>query len=393
MVERRIVPEADIRVEVAHGISPKLDAPAPRLWSGACFMGAAWFKAANATDARTVLAMRPDGSTVAAIPFAGLGPSLMGIRAVPGSYWPFRSIAVAADAQPAELQALLSAPRARRALSPVWRVGPVLREDLAVAMLEQAAVRSGWTVLVRTLGKTFVLSLRDQIDSGGWPRKSTRRRLENYERQLAKKGELHVRFVTGSAWNEGVFEALAAIEANSWVGRRSDGRGAQFLAAGQCALWRRAVSDPQIAEALSATILTVGGEPAAFSFDLRAGERQYSIASSYDERFAAARPGKIVTYRQLQWAAGQGVQTVDLGVGDSGYKQEMGARPGSQMIDLLIVRSSPLGWLLSFKWGPKSELARTDLPTSMDARRHRNRIVAQVATAAAVAAAAFAVGR
>ncbi|SFR87961.1 Acetyltransferase (GNAT) domain-containing protein [Sphingomonas jatrophae] len=353
-------------------------------------MRAAWFEAADAANAQTVLAMRPDGSAVAAIPIAGIGPPLVGTRAVPGSYWPFRSIAVAADALPAELEALLSAPQVRRALSPVWRVGPVLREDRAVTMLEQAAVRAGWTVLVRTLGNTFVLSVGDQITGGGWPRKSTLRRLKNYERQLAQKGELDIRFVTGSAWDEEAFKALAAIEANSWVGRRSDGSGAQFLAPAQCALWRRAVRDPHIAEALSATILTVGGEPAAFSFDLRAGERQYSIASSYDERFAAGRPGKIVTYRQLEWAARQGVQTVDLGVGDSGYKREMGAVAGSQMIDLLFVRNRSIGRLLSFKWGPMSELACPDFRASADARRRRKRIVAQVAAAAAIAATAVA---
>src|SRR5690606_29703918 len=137
-------------------------------------------------------------------------------------------------------------------------------------------------------------------------------RLGNYERQLALQGDIDIRHVTGADWSDAVLESLGAIEAASWVGTATDGSGAKFLTDAQRARWRRVLADPVLAESLSATILSVGGAPAAFSFDLRSGTLQYGIASSYDCRFAAWRPGKIVTYRQLEWAHGRGVETVDL---------------------------------------------------------------------------------
>ena len=383
--------EAPIRVEIVEGFPSSLDTIASRSPSGRCFLRAAWYEAAAAGNPKTAIATRKDGSPVAAIPTAEFGPPLFGARAVPGSYWPFRSILIVADAQLAELATLLSSSQVCRALSPVWRVGPVLRDDPATGLLEHAAAAAGWTVLVRTLGQSFVMDLADLIASGDWPRKSTRRRLANYERKLAREGEIELRFATGGDWTDEDFEALATIEANSWVGKSSDGSGAKFLTAEQRALWRRAIRDPHIAEALSATILRVAGQPAAFSFDLRTGNRQYSIAGSYDERFAAARAGKIVTYHQLEWAASQGVENVDLGAGDSGYKREMGAVPGSEIVDLLIVRSRSMGQLLSLKWGGESALGRAVFRSSGHARKRRRRIARHLAAAGAVAGTVIAV--
>lgn len=382
--------DARIRVTVFREFPAALDALARRSCHERGFLRAAWYEAAASGDPLTVLATGKDGSPVAAIPTTAGGFPPIGPRSVPGSYWPFRSILIARDATPGQLQSLLSSPRAVRALGPVWRVGPVLRDDATTAMLEQAAAEAGWTVLVRTLGQNYLLKLAELVASGTWPRKSTLRRIANYERQLARTGTVDFRFVRGGDWNEAAFAALARIEANSWVGRKTDGSGAKFLGDARQALWRRATRDPHIADALSATIMTVDGEPAAFSFDLRAGPRQYSIASSYDERFVAARPGKIVTYRQLQWAASEGVALVDLGAGDSGYKREMGATPGSDIVDLLIVRSRSVGQLLSLKWGAESERGRQLFRASDYARTRRQRFVRQLAAAGALAGTALA---
>ena len=50
-------------------------------------------------------------------------------------------------------------------------------------------------------------------------------------------------------------------------------------------------------------------------------------------------------------ALAAGVEWVDLGSGDSGYKREMGAVPGPALIDLLIVRQREAALLLKQKWG------------------------------------------
>ena len=387
MFSGRILQADAVRVAVVDGFPDAIDALARRAAGGRCFLRAAWFRAAaGACGGRTILATRADGSLVAAIPTVELGPSIVGARTVPGSYWPFRSVLIAEDAHPCELAQLFDDSRARSLLTPMWRVGPVYRDDPALDPLERAAAEAGWTVLTRPLGTGWLLDLAAMIAGEGWPRKSTRQRLAKYERQLGQSGEVRFRTVTGAEWSDAVFADLAAIESNSWVGKTTDGSGAKFLNPGQRALWRSATRDPEIARALSATILHVGETPVAFSFDLRSGDLQYGIASSFDERFAAARPGKIVTWRQLGWAADEGVRTVDLGAGDSGYKREMGATAGPEIVDLLIVRSRSMARLISLKWGEESPLGRDVFRATARKRPDLGRFLEPVIAAGVLAA-------
>ncbi|MCX7863928.1 MAG: GNAT family N-acetyltransferase [Novosphingobium sp.] len=398
MLESRITAAAEamrgpagLKARIVKGFPSELDTLASRSLGGHSFLRSAWYAAAAGGDPQTVLALRPDGDPLAAIPTVLQGPPLLGIRSVPGSYWPFRSILISASADRSELAWLLSSSEVRNALAPAWRVGPVPQDDPVAAMLEHCAADAGWTVLLRSLGRSWLLNLAGPASSCAWPRKSTRRRLANYERRLAGEGALEYRHVTGTDWDEATLDALAEIEANSWIARKTDASGAKFLLPAQQELWRHVLGDRHLANHLSATVLRVGARPVAFSFDLRAGDCQYSIACSYDENFADFRPGKLVTYRQFEQAACQGVRIVDLGIGDNGYKREMGAIPGSAIVDLLIVRSRSIGQLLSLQWGAESRIGRDVFLSSAHARSHRQRIMKQIAAASALAGTMIAV--
>jgi CelD/BcsL family acetyltransferase involved in cellulose biosynthesis len=335
---------AGARVSLHRGYPATLDAFAASGASSHGFLRAAWFGVAQ-EGASTLVATRSDGSFLIAVPTASVGPTVVGARAVPGSYWPFRSPLVARDAAPDELATALSDRGLRMALSPLWRVGPVYADDPGVGALRRGARLAGWSVLSRPLGRTFTLDL----SRGGG--RGRGRRLDGYARRLGEHGPVRFEHVSGADWSPATLDALAAVERASWIGRRTDGSGAKFLTAAQRAYWRHVLSDRMLARALSATILHVGAEPAAFSFDLIDGETQYAIASAYDERFAACRPGHLVTRDQLARAAEAGVRRVDLGAGDSGYKRAMGAEPGSEIVDLLFVRRRSAAALLSLRWG------------------------------------------
>ncbi|HEY0623511.1 GNAT family N-acetyltransferase [Sphingomonas sp.] len=350
--ERAYAPTIVVRLH--NGVPALLDDLAARTDPHHHFLRAAWYRMAAGEGAVTLAAIRPDGTPIAALPTTPLGPALIGARSVPGSYWPYRSIPLNPEASGAELSAFFANPASIAALGPAWRIGPIYADDPATVRIKRAAAAGGWTVLTRKLGRTFLFDTRDD----SWPRRSTRRRLANYERQLAQLGEVTIREVSGAGWTRAVFDRLAAIEAASWVGTGTDGTGAKFLTDAKRAGWIEMMADPVLAQALSATILSVGGKPAAFSFDLRSGTMQYGIASSYDPRFAAFRPGKIVTAHQLEQARRAGVETIDLGAGDSGYKREMGAVAGPEILDLLIVRNRPAASLLRLRWGAESEIAR-----------------------------------
>lgn len=317
------------------------------------FLRASWYRAF--ASGQTLVATRDNGTVAAALPFSPIGSALMQISGVVGCYWPFRSALLHADATACELADILCDPVVFEKLAPAWRMGPAYLDARTTQLVMQASARAGWTVLVRELGKTWIFDLAEAADrnGGNWPRKSSRKRLAAYERTLMQQGELSYRFITGSDWSPGVLEALAQVERESWVGQRTDGKGAKFLRREQREQWQTALQDPEMAKALSAAILYLDDRPVAFSFDLRSGDIQYAIAGSYAEDMAEFRVGKIVTYRQLEAALQHGIRQVDLGAGDSGYKREMGAIEGSDVVDLLFVRYRKAAQLLAKAWGPE----------------------------------------
>lgn len=354
MLQQRIEGGSEIgrgvAVTIVDGLSPVLDTLAAAAPETRRFLRAAWYAGAGEARARTVVATRVDGAPLLAIPTTGIGPPLLGLRAVPGSYWPFRSVAALPDATAAELASVLAAPAVEAALGATWRLGPVYADDPALALLVRAAGCAGWTAIRRSLGPTFLLDLAARP-----PR--AERRVAGYARRLAETGMVELRTVTGADWTDAAFADLAAVERASWVGCATDGSGAKFMTAELRARWHRVTRDPVLAAALSATILSVAGEPIAFSFDLAAGATQYAIASSYDRRFAKARPGRIVTADQLARAAAAGVTTVDMGAGDSGYKREMGAAAGPELVDVLFVRNRAAAELIGWRWGSVPPIA------------------------------------
>lgn len=382
-----------IRVDLESGFPEGIDRLAEQVGREQAFLRAAWYRAGADNDGKTLIARRRDGAVVAAIPLTRIGPQVVGAKGVPGSYWPFRAPLIGDGVTSEDLVALLADPVATDALAPMWRIGPIPADTPSTRMLREAAARAGWTVLERNLGTTwrFDLAAAARDNGGSWPRKSSRKRLNGYLRRLADTGTVNWRAVSGADWTPEVLDQLGRVEADSWVARKTDGSGAKFLDPHQRARWQTVLADPVLAEALSATLLLHADRPVAFSFDLRAGTTQFAIAGSYAEDMAEYRVGKIVTYRQLEGALAAGVELVDLGSGDSGYKREMGAGPGPALIDLLIVRQREAALVLKQKWGQEPpELRRltlaspyrSDLP--LPSLRHLAAAAAMAGTAVAI---------
>ena len=338
-------------VSLEPGAAPALDLAAAADARAHAFLRAAWFgAAANGAPLRTLVARRAGGGEpVAAIPLAQRRMGPLAIAEVPGSYWPYRSFPIARDAGADELAALLAAPAARAALGRVWRLGPVYADDPGAARLAAAARSSGWTILTRRLGTCYVVDLARLAAGDSWPSAKTLRKNRWLERRLAEQGELAFTTISGDQWTPATFELLAAIEAESWVAKKAGGGDAKFLGPDCRRTWQRAVGDPVIAAMLGCSILHVGGVPAAFTFSLRCGPTLYFLANSYSERFAEGSPGRVLLYRDLQAAAASGVTRVGWGAGDPGYKSEMGAEPGPDILDHLIVRG-PLAALARPLW-------------------------------------------
>jgi CelD/BcsL family acetyltransferase involved in cellulose biosynthesis len=341
-----IAAEAAVEVTVEPGLSPALDEAAAAGDPALAFLRAAWFSADCGPRPETLVARRPDGRILAALPTFAAKP---GLRAVPGGYWPWRSVPLATDAGDLEIVAFLDHPLTRR-LGRAWRMGPQRADDPAGARLARLAEEAGWTPLRRVLGGAWLLDVAKLRASGGWPRGSTLRKNRCFEKHLAREGELGFRFVTGADWTAEVFDLFAGIERRAWVGTRTDGRDSKFLAPRHRRVWEAAAADPLLARMMWGSILTVGGEPAAFGFDLDCGATRYCVANSYDPRFARHSPGRILAYRSFEHLGERGVALLDWGPGDPGYKAMMGAEEGPEVVDWLFVRGRALAALLRSVW-------------------------------------------
>lgn len=351
MLHARIQQDAGpIGVAAEAGASSALDRVAAAAEAEHSFLRAAWFGAAGGASLATLVARRAGGEPIAAIPLVSRGKGFLRVQQVPGAYWPYRSFPVARDASDGEFAALLASPAAHAALGRAWRLGPVYSDDPTGARLADLGRAHGWTVLRRRLATCYVVDLKRLAADGPWPSAKTLRKNRWCERRLADMGELEFRTVSGAAWTPGVFDILAGIEAQSWVGARADARDTKFVRPESRRIWERAVEDPALAASLSCSLLHVGGVPAAFTFSLESGTKRCYIANSYSERFAASSPGRILLYRDFQQAAAAGIETIGWGAGDPGYKAEMGARPGPDIVDYLIVRGGVLAALARPFW-------------------------------------------
>ncbi len=326
-----------VMLDAVEGLSAQIDRVAETAAPTHRFLRYGWFAAALAAyggQARTIT-LTGEGEPVVALPYVATGPRWAKLASVPGCYWPFRSFPVREDAG-AECGELLLDRLARDVNA--LRIGPVYDGDPALEMLRAAAASRGWSAIDRTIAQSFLLDMGALRAEGTWPRNSTLRKNRFHEKHLREHGETDWRFVSGADWSEAQFDALAAIEQKSWITDRTDGSDAKFTRAGHGAFWRAAAADPVLAKMMWAAMLTVDGEPAAFSFDLNAGDLKYAIANSYDPQFGKHSPGKLLYYRNLVRALDDGITRVDWGAGDSGYKRTIGADGGPMIRDWLFVR-------------------------------------------------------
>ena len=334
---QRLPPVA--RGSIVEGLSIAIDAVSARAAASHAFLRHGWYAAALEAyggAARTLL-VEEDGQPTLALPFVAAGPAWLRLATIPGSYWPFRSFARAidagADTMKAALQTLATSVNA-------LRIGPVYDDDPAVTPLIAAARAAGWAAIDRFVADSWLLDMAALQGEGAWPRGSTLRKNRFHEKHLAAHGQLDWRFLGGADW-PAAFDALAAVEQASWIAARTDGSDAKFTASGHGAFWCAAAADPVLARLFRAALLTIDGCPAAFSFDIDAGDVKYAIANSYDPAFAKHSPGKLLYYRNLVEARTRGIGRVDWGAGDSGYKQVIGADKGPAIRDWLLLRPGP----------------------------------------------------
>ena len=318
------------------------------------FLRARWFKACGDPTLETVVVRDGSGTPLLALPLTRKSIGPVAVRQVAGAYWPFRGAPMDRAASVADLTSALGTREMRRALGPAWRLGPALADDPAVATLRHAAAQAGWHCLERPVGTLFCLDLVALRASGTWPSTKGRQKDRWRVRQLEKTGPVRIAPFTGADWTHATRDAIARIEAASWVGQLERGGDTKFHDTAMRRFWEEAARDPAIAAMIRGAILWVGDTPAAFTFGLDAGDTRYCIANNFDRQFNKFSPGRVLLYHDFEAAADRGLARIDWGLGDGGYKQAMGAHADAPVVDLLFVRNAVLAQACKLLWGSGS---------------------------------------
>ncbi|MFL0357123.1 GNAT family N-acetyltransferase [Erythrobacter sp. GH1-10] len=314
------------------------------------FFRSAWFRSGKEPACKVVTARNAHGVPLATFPLRRKPIGPLAINEVAGAYWPFRGVPVDASCGANELTDAMRQSAVARELGKVWRLGPVIEDDLSLKTLIAAAQSSGWSVLKRPVGSIFALDLETLTASGTWPSTKGQQKDRWRVRQLEKTGPVAITRFTGLDWTAETRDAIATVEANSWVGQLYEGGDTKFLNPELRAYWEGIAADPAIAAMIRGSLLTVGEAPAAFTFGLDCGDTRYLIANNFDQRFNKHSPGRVLLYDDFTHAASRGIARIDWGIGDGGYKRQMGAHQDSPVADLLFVRGKLLAALLKPLW-------------------------------------------
>lgn len=314
------------------------------------FLRAQWFSAGTEPAARTLLAKDEHGAALAAFPLRAKPIGPITVNQIAGAYWPFRGAPIDQNCSVTALASAMSSKAFVKQLGPVWRIGPVIDDDPSLIKLIDAAKQAGWHALSRPVGSLFVLDLVALTASGKWPSSKGQQKDRWRVRQLEKTGPVTISHFTGEDWNDATRNAIATVEANSWVGQLEQGGDTKFHDPGLRQFWEDIARDPAIAAMIRGSLLYVGDTPAAFTFGLDCGDTRYCIANNYDQQFHKFSPGRVLLYDDFTSAAKRGLGRIDWGLGDGGYKRQMGAEETSSVSDILFVRGGLQAAILRRVW-------------------------------------------
>ncbi|MEP3049944.1 MAG: GNAT family N-acetyltransferase [Erythrobacter sp.] len=338
------VSEQDARVHTASQVNALAAAGDLRF----AFLRAQWFAASGTKS--PVLAHDETGEPIAAFALNDFRKGPLTFKQVGGSYWPFRGVPIARGASEQALSQALASKELAAQLGWAWRVGPVSTDDEAAIRLQASAQKAGWHVLSRTLGTCFELDLGELTRSENWPSSKTQRKNRWRKRRLAESGEVRVEMFTGANWTAQQRDAMATIEAASWLGKLEGGGDTKFRDQQQRSYWENLCEDRALAAMLFGSVMYIGETPAAFTFGVQSGDCRYYIANNYDDSFTKFGPGRVLLYDDFAAAAEKGIELISWGLGDAGYKAEMGARAGPEVKDLLFVRNRLAALALKPVW-------------------------------------------
>lgn len=160
-----------------------------------------------------------------------------------------------------------------------------------------------------------------------WKKRNGKHRnnVRRAEKKLAAMGSLqmlhhrvNVSAATDARWD--LYDTCESVCNQSWQGRSTTGT---TLTSERVRDFLRDVHEAATSMgAVSIHLLSVDGEPAAFSYNYVFQGAEFGLRMGYAPKFKSGNPGTVLIHRMLQDAFGSDQRWLDLGEGDAPYKHE-----------------------------------------------------------------------
>lgn len=290
-----------------------------------------------------------DGQLRAVFPLATQKEAGISVVSLAGFYWPFRSPILPETPCTKTLEALAGAfTHSSTALA--IRYGPVPETHPGIAGLNAALEDQGWLLQRLRLGRTFAVTLPDtwqQFEDSLGRRLKTNTKY--YERKMRREGALEIRCSRNSSdpsWAETIRD-LGAIERRSWQWK--EGGKLRFFGERNQAFWSRLLLGSRFGQLASVWLMYFKGEPVSFCFCLDCDDIRHIVANNYADHVHGYRTGSILYGCVFRDAVrSDTIHSVNIGMGDSGYKSRWGAKPSFALVDWMAFRPGARGRLLGF---------------------------------------------
>lgn len=264
--------------------------------------------------------------------------------AVPGYYMPSRSVVIFENS--ARTAAQMVAGIGNLPNVDAVRLGPLPRTDTDLAPLLGAFRDAGWRLIEKDLATVFSIQLPNSAEEfeRHLPPKR-KKRLRYYWKSMCKAADtkiVHYNDLGVDEWCD-VFTDLAAIEKAAWVSKSGDPR---FMGDQNQMFWSHLTRDPWMRKAMHAWVIYHDGSPVSLCFTIDSGDTRYILANSYDSRVAKFSTGSKIYNDVIVDAIGRGYSTINIGMGDPGYKSRWGAEGSHDMIDVFAFPPTLKGTLV-----------------------------------------------
>ena len=215
------------------------------------------------------------------------------------------------------------------------RFGSVNKSDEFIKELMSCLKDRGWKVTNTSLGYEYGFKLpsneKEYLEGISSKR---RKKIRYYGRKLADCGEVEFKFYKSEkpdTWQE-VFKDLATIESNAWISETGEPR---FLGNLNQVFWNELVTHQWYSDALSIWILYLNGKPVSHDVAIDTENVRYAIAGSYDEEVAKFRTGVQLELKAVGHAIDEGIGLINSGLGDSGYKTDLGYEQCGEIVEVI----------------------------------------------------------